>query len=65
MTVNVETKTPKIPLDTVRDIFQINFPENDEKHDKSILMEILQVVAMLSHVDSQSVFSNGAFYRVI
>ena len=56
MTVNVETKTPKIPLDTVRDIFQINFPENDEKHDKSILMEILQVVAMLSHVDSQSVF---------
>ena len=33
------------------------------KDDKSALMEIFQVFGTLSHVDYQSVFRKGAFYR--
>ena len=36
-----------------------------KKHDKSALMEILQVFGPLSHVDCQSVFQNLSFYRVV
>ena len=35
------------------------------KDDKSALMEIFQVFDTLSHVDYQSVFRKGAFYRVV
>ena len=31
-------------------IFEMNFPENDEKNDKNTLMEILQVFGMLSNL---------------
>ena len=34
-------------------------------HDKSALMEISQVFGTLSHVESQRVFHNDAFYRVL
>ena len=47
------------------EILKINFPENDEKHHKNALMEILQVFGMLSNVDCQRVFANGAFLRVV
>ena len=43
------------------EILQVNFPENDEKHDKYTLMEILQVSGMLSNAAGQRLFSNGAF----
>ena len=56
--VNVLTNTPKISPKTTGDIFQINFPENDEKHDKSALTEISQVFGTLWHVDCQSLFWN-------
>ena len=36
-----------------------------KKDDKSALMEIFQVFGTLSHVDCQSVFRDGAFYRVV
>ena len=59
--VNVSTNTPKISPNTRGDIFQINFPENDDKHDKSALTEISQVFGTLPHVHCQSLFWNGAF----
>ena len=59
--VNVLTSTPKISPNTRGDILQINFPENDEKHDKRAFMEISQVFGTFSDVDCQSVFWNGAF----
>ena len=36
-----------------------------KKYDKGALMDILQVFGTLSHVDCQSVFRNGAFYRKV
>ena len=54
MAVNALTNTAKISLVTMGDIFEINIPENDEKQDKSALMEISQVFDTLSHVDWQS-----------
>ena len=59
--VNVLKNTRKILPNTKPHNFEIKFSENDEKHDKGALMEILQVFAMLWHVDCQSVFWNGAF----
>ena len=59
--VNVLATTPKIPPNTRGDTFRINFPENDEKHDKRALMEIWQVFGTLSYVDCQSVFWKSAF----
>ena len=56
MASHVLATTPKIPPKTRGDTFGINFPENDEKHDQSTLMEIWQVFGTLSHVDCQSVF---------
>ena len=43
------TNTPKFSPKPRAEIFQINFPEFDEKHDKSALMEISQVFWTLSH----------------
>ena len=43
------------------DIFQINSPQNDEKHYKTILTEILKVFGTLLHVDCQRDFWKGAF----
>ena len=43
------------------EIFRMNFPENDKKHDQSALMKILQVFGRLSNVDCQRVLWNGAF----
>ena len=63
--VNVLTNTPKFSTETREDTFGINFPQNDEKHEKSALMEIWQVFGTLSHVDCQRVFWNGAFSRVV
>ena len=40
LAVSVLTYNPKISRNTKGDIFEINFPENDEKHDKIALMEI-------------------------
>ena len=57
--VHVLTNTPKISPNTRGDILQIDFPENDEKHDKSAFMEISQVFGTLSHVDCQCAFWNG------
>ena len=57
------TKTSKILPNTRGDIFQITFPQNDEKHEKSALMDILQVFGTLSDVDCQSVFRNGTLYK--
>ena len=37
------TYNPKISRNSKGDIFEINFPENDEKHDKIALMEIWKV----------------------
>ena len=62
--VNVVTKTPKILPSTRGDIFQISVHDNDEKHEKSTLIEISQAFGTLSHVDCQSVFWNGTFYIV-
>ena len=59
------TKTSKILPNTRGDIFQITFPQNDEKHEKSALMDILQVFSTISHVDCQSVFRNAGFHRVV
>ena len=42
------------------DIFGINFPENDEKDDKSALMENSQVLGTPPDVDCQCLFLNGA-----
>ena len=53
--VNVLTNIPEISPNTRGDIFQINFPQNDEKHDKNGLMEILQVFGTLPHVECQTV----------
>ena len=36
-----------------------------KRHEKSYLMEIWEVFGTLSHVVSQSLFRNGAFYRVV
>ena len=36
-----------------------------KKDDKSALMDILQVFDTLSHVDCQSVFPNGTFYKKV
>ena len=47
------------------EILEINFRENDEKHDNNALMEILQVFRMLSHLDCQSVLCDNAFWRVV
>ena len=58
--VKVLTNTPNISPKTRGDTFRINFPENEEKHDKSAPMEVLQVFGTLSHVDYQCVFWNGA-----
>ena len=58
--VNVFKNTPKISPNTRGDILQINFRDNDEKHDQNGLMEILQAFGTLSHVDFQSLFWNGA-----
>ena len=63
--VNLLTNTPKTSPKTRENIFGINFPRNYEKHDKSALMEISQVFGTHSHVHCQSVFSNGAFQRVV
>ena len=63
--VYVLTNTIKILPNTRGDLLQINFPQNDEKHNKSTLMEILQVFRTTSHVDCKSVFWNGAFYRKV
>ena len=35
------------------------------KHDKRTLMEVWKVFGTLSHIDCQSTFRNGAFYRVV
>ena len=59
--INVLRNTPKILPNTSGDIFQINFSQNDEKHDKSALMDIWQVFTTLSDVECQRVFRNGAF----
>ena len=52
----VLTKSPNISPKIRGDIFQINFPKNDEKHHKIALMEIPQAFKSLSHVDCQSLF---------
>ena len=59
--VNVLKNTPKISPNTRGEIFQINFPENDEKHQKNTLMGISQICRTLSHVHCQTVFWNRAF----
>ena len=53
---NVLTNTVKISRNTMGEIFQINIPDNDEKQDKSALLDIWQVFGKLSHADCQSVF---------
>ena len=58
-TVNVLANSPKISPNTRGDIFLINFPENDKKHDKNALVGILEGFGTLSHVDGQFLFSNG------
>ena len=63
--VNVLTNTTRISPITRGDIFQINFPQNDEKHDKIAVMDISQGSGTLSHVDSQRIFWNSAFYRLV
>ena len=55
------TNTPKISPKTRGDIFEINLTKNYEKHDKSAVIEILQVFVTLSHYDCQSVLWNSAF----
>ena len=45
MAVNVLTNTPKISSNTMGDIFQINFPQKDEKYYKTALMGISKVIA--------------------
>ena len=54
------TNTAKISPDTGRESLEINFTENDKKHDKHALMEISQAFGTFSHVDYQSLFWNGA-----
>ena len=63
--VNVLTSTPTTSPNTRGDIFQINFPEDDGKHDKRLLMEIREVFGTLSHIDCQCVFWNGAIKMVV
>ena len=58
--VNVLRNTPKTSPKSRGGIFGINFPKNDEKHDKSVVMEISQVLGTPSDVDWQCVFWNGA-----
>ena len=58
--VHVLTNTSKISPKTSEDTFGINFPQNDEKQDKSGLIEISQVFRMLSFVDWQCAFWDGA-----
>ena len=55
------TNIPKISPNTRGDIFQINFPQNDQKHDKSALMEISEVFGTLSHVHSQTCSETALF----
>ena len=55
------TNTFKISANTMGEIFQFSFPQNDEKHDKKALMEIFQVFGVLSNVDCQGVFPNGVY----
>ena len=64
-TAYVLTNTLKTLHNTLGNIFKINVPQNDEKHDKSALMEISQVLGTPSHVDCQGVFPNGTFYTVV
>ena len=59
--IHVLTNIFKISASTMGEILQVNFPENDEKHDKYALMEILQVSGMISNAAGQRLFSNGAF----
>ena len=61
LAVYVLTNTLKISPITRGDIFQINLPQNDKRHDKSALMEIPEVFGKLSHADCQSRFRNGGF----
>ena len=63
--VTVLTNTAKILPNTRWGTSQINFLQNDENHDKSALMDILQVFRTLSHVDCQVLFRNEAFYRKV
>ena len=48
--IHVLTNTFKISPNTMGQIFEMNFPESDEKNDKNTLMEILQVFGMLSNL---------------
>ena len=43
----------------------MNFPEKDEKHDKSILKNISQLFVTFSHVDCHALFCNNASSRVV
>ena len=62
LAVNVLTNTIKISSNTRGEILQISFRQNDEKHYKGAVMEILEVFCTISHVyDWRSVFSNTAF----
>ena len=54
--VNLLINTDKISHNTREDTSGINFPENDEKQDTSVVMETLQVFGMRSYVDCQCVF---------
>ena len=64
--INESINTPTISPNIRGDILQFSFPWSDEKtNDKSALMEIFLVFRIFSHVDSQSMFQNDAFYGVV
>ena len=59
------TNSPKISPNTRGDISGSTFLIMMKKHDKSAVMEILQLFGTLSRVDFTNVFWNGAFQRVL
>ena len=50
LAVNVSTNSPKGSHITKRDIFQVSFPQSDEKCDKGSVMQISQVFGTFYNV---------------
>ena len=57
------TDSPKISHITNRDIFQVTFPQRDEKYDKRGVMQISRMFGTFEHTDSQRVFRNRVSQR--
>ena len=70
--MNVLTDTPKISPETRGDIFQIKFPHNDKKHDKSFSSNFSKHLERFHKLTAKALsetvllreFSNKAFHSL-